>query len=404
MSGKFNMKKLLIIEDDVLVGRIYQNKLSVEGFKVSTATTGEEGLKVVEQFQPDVVLLDLMLPKMNGVEVIRQLRAQDRWKSIPIIVLSNSYLSNLVQEAWKAGATKCMAKADCTPKQMLEVIRNLFQPKAAAATQAGPASGTAAPGAAVSAMSAEDAALQTQLRQDFAQEAPKTLASLRGVLQQLTKSAADENARTRFLIELYEKMRVFSGGAAVAGLTRIAWMSAAVEALLKELSDKPKSLNPSTIRTVTHSVDFLGVLAGRLNEADAGLVSDAKVMVVDDEEISRRAVVYALDKVGIKCVNLNDPLTALKTLSENRFDLVFLDVDMPGMSGFDLCQKLRALPAHEKTPVVFVTGLSDFESRAKSTLSGGNDLIAKPFLFMELGVKALAYLFKAQLAGAKPAG
>jgi DNA-binding response OmpR family regulator len=58
---------------------------------------------------------------------------------------------------------------------------------------------------------------------------------------------------------------------------------------------------------------------------------------------------------------------------------------------------LRALPAHSKTPVVFVTGLTDFESRARSTLSGGNDLIAKPFLFMELAVKALNFILKGQL-------
>ena len=120
-------------------------------------------------------------------------------------------------------------------------------------------------------------------------------------------------------------------------------------------------------------------------------------MVVDDEPISRRAVIYALEKAQLKCVGVEDPNVALNMLSENQFNLIFLDVDMPGMTGFELCTKLRALPAHAKTPVVFVTGLTDFESRARSTLSGGNDLIAKPFLFMELAVKALGYVLKGQL-------
>ena len=84
-------------------------------------------------------------------------------------------------------------------------------------------------------------------------------------------------------------------------------------------------------------------------------------------------------------------------LAEQKFDLVFLDVDMPGMNGFELCTKLRTLPAHKKTPVVFVTSLNDFESRANSTMSGGNDFIAKPFLFIELAVKALVYVLRGRL-------
>jgi DNA-binding response OmpR family regulator len=70
---------------------------------------------------------------------------------------------------------------------------------------------------------------------------------------------------------------------------------------------------------------------------------------------------------------------------------------MPGMNGFELCTRLRALPTYKKTPVVFVTSLNDFESRANSTMSGGNDFIAKPFLFMELAVKSLLYVLRAQL-------
>jgi DNA-binding response OmpR family regulator len=71
------------------------------------------------------------------------------------------------------------------------------------------------------------------------------------------------------------------------------------------------------------------------------------------------------------------------------------------MSGFDLCSMLRQLPAYENTPVVFVTRLNDFESRANSSISGGNDLIAKPFLFIELAVKALVWVLRARLQAAK---
>ena len=105
---------------------------------------------------------------------------------------------------------------------------------------------------------------------------------------------------------------------------------------------------------------------------------------------------YALDKADLKCIGVEDPLEAMKLLSGTRFDLVFLDIDMPTMNGFELCAKLRAMPAHKKTPVVFVTGLNDFENRANSTMSGGTDFIAKPFLFIELAVKALVYVMRGQ--------
>jgi PleD family two-component response regulator len=90
-------------------------------------------------------------------------------------------------------------------------------------------------------------------------------------------------------------------------------------------------------------------------------------------------------------------LRALDALEEKPFDLIFLDVDMPNMNGYELCSRIRALPDYKKTPVVFVTSLNDFESRANSSASGGNDFIAKPFMFIELAVKALIHVFRSQL-------
>ena len=121
------------------------------------------------------------------------------------------------------------------------------------------------------------------------------------------------------------------------------------------------------------------------------------MLVVDDETISRRAITYALDKAKLKSVSIEDPIMALKLLAENKFDLIFLDVDMPQMNGYELCSKLRNLPAYKKTPVVFITSLNDFESRAKSVLSGGNDLIAKPVFAIELAVKAVTHLLKSRI-------
>jgi PleD family two-component response regulator len=197
--------------------------------------------------------------------------------------------------------------------------------------------------------------------------------------------------------ELYQRVHALTGNAGLAKLMLIAQMGDAAEALLKELYEKPKNINPSTLRTTASAVDFLGVLFERGTLPDHQDAPATNILVVDDEAISRRAISYALEKARLKSVSIEDPLVAYRMITENRFDLVILDVDMPNMNGFELCSRLRALPAHKHTPVVFVTSLNDFESRANSTMSGGNDFIAKPFLFIELAVKALIHVLKGKI-------
>lgn len=204
--------------------------------------------------------------------------------------------------------------------------------------------------------------------------------------------------RSALLFDMYRKTHSLSSGAGVAGCTTIARIASAFEALLTELYENAKNISPSTTRSIAHTVDLLGLLAGNVDGADTIRLATASVLVVDDEALSRRAVIRGLEKAELKSTDVADPLAALELCKQNAFDLIFLDIDMPGMSGFDLCKQIRTLPQHAKTPVVFVTGLTDFASRAKSTISGGNDLIGKPFLTMELAVKALTFLLKARLA------
>lgn len=396
--------KILIIEDDQLVANIYRNKFALEGFQAETASDGVVGLELVRSFRPDAVLLDLVLPRVTGIEVMRQIRAQKEFEQIPIIVFSNTYLSNMVQDAWKAGATKCLCKANCTPKQVIEAVRSTLKlnntdspapapHKAAAKTHSAPIVVADDPG------DEADVEFQAQLRRDFIADLPNILNSLRTQLQGLIK-AGNETERVKQIQELYRRARSLTSNAGIADATRIALLADAFEALLKELQEKPKSINASTLRTVANTVDFMAVLFERAATPEKPL-PQAEALVVDDEAISRRAITFALDKANIKSISVDDPLKALNVLEHRKFDLVFLDVDMPNMTGFELCSKLRTLPKYAKTPVVFVTGLTDLESRANSTMSGGNDFIAKPFLFIELTVKALVHVLRSRLDSTK---
>jgi DNA-binding response OmpR family regulator len=406
------MKKILIVEDDQIVANIYRNKFTVEGFRVEVALDGEAGLETLHSFKPDAMILDLMLPRLTGVDLMKKVRAEAEFQTLPIIVFSNTYLTNLVQEAWKAGATKCLSKANCSPKQLLEVVRSTLgtngttgiRPPEAKQPSLPPAVPTQPPPPArrsqdlanPSAKAAWDAEFQTELRESFLAGLPATLAELRGFLQAVIKSG-EETARQQQVDQMYRRIHSLTSNAGITGAAQIAQLADALEALLKELLEKPKNINASTLRTVASALDLLKLLADRGEAASRPDHAQPNILVVDDEAISRRGVTYALEKAKLKAVSVEDPQIAFSMLAENRFDLVFLDVDMPGMNGFELCAKLRNLPLHRNTPVVFVTGLNDLESRANSMVSGGNDFIAKPFLFIELAVKALVHLRRSRL-------
>jgi DNA-binding response OmpR family regulator len=416
------MKKILIIEDDPIVGHIYQTRLEKEGYQVEIAHDGQSGFYRVHEFKPDAILLDLMLPKMNGVEILKKIRGQSQFGKTPVIVFTNAYVPNMIHESFQAGASQVFNKATLTPRQIIDAIQNaiayatgapLPNPNAASGEQdttamaapaaQGPTQAAASNVVPMPAMAEGDAKFQAELLKTFLDGAPETLSQLRKGMQEFTKNQ-DETSRLPHVLELYRKVHALTGSAGLAGLHDISQMAAALEVLLKELYEKPKNINASTLRTVASSIDFVGELITKGTDGALIQGSPVNILVVDDEILSRRAVTYALEKANLKAASVEEPQVALNLAGENVYDLIFLDVQMPGMDGFELCTKIRTLPNNKTTPVIFVTSLTDFKSRARSSLSGGSDLIAKPFMFIELSVKALTYVLRGRLMRAKTKG
>src|SRR5688572_6015492 len=120
------MKKVLIIEDDPIVAHIYRTRLEKEGYAVETCADGQSGFYRIHEFHPDGVLLDLMLPKMNGVDILKKIRAQSQFSQVPIVVFTNAYVPNMIQEAFSAGASQVFNKATLTPRQILDALHLLL--------------------------------------------------------------------------------------------------------------------------------------------------------------------------------------------------------------------------------------------------------------------------------------
>jgi CheY-like chemotaxis protein len=210
-------------------------------------------------------------------------------------------------------------------------------------------------------------------------------------------AAPNETQRSTHLQAFYRKIRFVTATAGLAECHHLAQMASAFEALLFELIDKPAAISPSVLRTIASNVDFLALLFDCAREADVEAPLPAQALVVDDDPLNNRVVVAALQRAQLQARSTDDPLVGLQWLKEGRFDLVLLDIEMAGMDGFELCRRLRMLPGYQKTPVIYVTSHSDFENRAKSVLSGGDDLISKPVFPMELAVKAVSLLLKRRM-------
>jgi len=115
--------KLAIIEDDPAISQMYRMKFESEGYKVETAENGKIGLDMIEKMKPDMVLLDLMMPEMNGDEMLEIMRATEWGKDIPVIVLTNMGEQEIPQKIEKLGINAFVLKAEMTPKQVEELVK-----------------------------------------------------------------------------------------------------------------------------------------------------------------------------------------------------------------------------------------------------------------------------------------
>ena len=120
-------KTILIVEDDKFLRELISRKLSGEGFDALEAVDGEEGIKKIKEEKPDLVLLDLILPGIDGFEVLARLREDPEISSIPVIILSNLGQREEVEKGLKLGAIDYLIKAHFTPGEIIEKIKNVLK-------------------------------------------------------------------------------------------------------------------------------------------------------------------------------------------------------------------------------------------------------------------------------------
>ncbi len=121
------MATILFIEDERSLQKTFRDLLEDEGYEMISATDGEEGLKEAEEKQPDLILLDLILPKLHGFKVLEKLKDKEETKEIPVIILTNLEGTDDVQQALEMGVTTYLVKSDYELSEVLNKIEKALE-------------------------------------------------------------------------------------------------------------------------------------------------------------------------------------------------------------------------------------------------------------------------------------
>jgi CheY-like chemotaxis protein len=121
------MTKVLLIEDDPLIFRLYEKLFKLEGFEIELADNGQAGLDKLPDFKPDIILLDIMMPNMNGIEFLSKLTSDDATKHIPVVVLTNMSDMQVAHMATEKGAALVLIKSQQEPEAVVSAVRGVLQ-------------------------------------------------------------------------------------------------------------------------------------------------------------------------------------------------------------------------------------------------------------------------------------
>lgn len=126
MTEETKKRVILLVEDDRFVSDIYKRKLGSEGYEVVSVSDGRDALQILEGTSPDAVLLDIMMPIVDGMEVLKRMKGEDRWKKIPVIMLTNLAEKDSIEKSLAMGADGYIIKAHFTPSEVVQKIKNVL--------------------------------------------------------------------------------------------------------------------------------------------------------------------------------------------------------------------------------------------------------------------------------------
>jgi CheY-like chemotaxis protein len=440
--------KFLIVDDDLISRQALSLALKKTFGQPDLAVDGETGLDQASQQAYDVIFLDVQMPGMDGFELCTKIHDTAPNRTTPVVFVTGVTDFDARAQSVLSGGNDLMGKPFLTfevtvkaltlglqgrlrapagkPSQKiagrtvqaapLETFKTFDRSIASPAIAPQPPAATAetvtftnanlarrakrlAPSATCpppTALSKPAPAEPDKFAIAFLERASTHLGPLRELCQKILQST-DEDARQAMLVDAFLRINSLTAKTDDAGVHPAYQMSVALEGLFRKLLEDAKNSTASTLATVASAMDLLNDLCVPGLKTDLATNPPIQLLVVDDDLVACRALVGALQTAFKKPESAEIGEAALALAAEKSFDVIFLDVVMPGMDGFEVCSKIRETVPNRATPVVFVTGKEDFDARTRMTRSGGNELLGKPFLTAEITVKALTFALRGRL-------
>ena len=442
--------RLLAVDDDLISRKAVSLALKKALNQPDLAEHGTAALALVTEYAYDVIFLDVQMPGMDGFELCTRIHDTVPNANTPVVFVTCYADFEARSQSALCGGTDLIAKPfltfEITVKALTLALRSRLKNRAQSANapahrKVTPTTATLPAGTASSLNSwaaGSIGLMESQTRGDTAriarrpQFAPITLThtpetstasgeftpervlhaflnrasanleSLRDLIQTVFR-LTDEQLRQEMLADFFLRFNALVPRGVPAEMHPALQMTVALDQLLTKLVGNSKNCTSSTLLTVATALDLLIELCATRVKSDLATNPPVRILVVDDDPVTRRAITGALQLSFDKPESVDNGEKAIALAHERKFDAIFLDVEMPGLDGFVTCLRIREIGINRITPIVFVTGHSDFKSRSQSAVSGGSDFIAKPFLSAEIKVKALTFVLRGRLEKSRTA-
>lgn len=222
------------------------------------------------------------------------------------------------------------------------------------------------------------------------------------VIRSRLEALVAEPGDTALLEEVDEQFQVTAASASGLGRAGVARFSAACGEFTRWLRKTPRKVE-SALPALQDAVALLGEMCASPHPERIADPAGALVYSVDDDGDNCECISMSLDKLALRTRYAMNPETALGELETAACDLIILDVDLPGMDGFELAQRIRAMDRHASTPIIFLSGLMSTRERLDSLTGGMQTFVPKPYNLNQLGVIVLGMILKSRLAKDAPA-
>ena len=387
------MKKILFVEDDAVITRVYGQKLSKAGFDVAVAEDGLAAIRKLPEFSPELVVLDLMMPKLSGVDVLKFMRQEARFRSVRVIVFSNALHHNSFgEQAASFGIDRALVKASVSPKQLVEIVETVLagQPPEIVSSEAVMVAASTVEEFNTALTRNNVAEYSERVRRDFFERAPVISQNLRTNCQKFVE-ARDPMGQLKTLGELNRTIGFLMEMCRMARCHRMGQLVRALEVLLFELQEGG-SITDSCRHTVVSTIVFLTECLARADQGDEQSLSPTTVLLMCDHAGTTRALMFACDRVKVTCHGVADPVEAIQALKLGFYDAVILDVNRPEGETMAICEHIHTLPMHKLTPVIIVA--SGAFQWSQALVMGGDDVVQKPIRPTELCVRVIMQILK----------